>query len=438
MGTSIFRLRGVHAPFFRAVGAVSTLRIAGSGLMLLAQMLLAGWMGVEAFGVYSYAWAWVAILGTLAGVGFGPASVRFIAKYRAESSTPRIHGVLRFGRILTLVSGTIISLVAILIASIWASDSPYFDALRVALLAVPVLAVLNLEAAQARGFEWMALATCAEQVARPLLLIILALWLAEVAGRSSAIWFVAACTVAYLLATVGQHAVLRWRVRNTIHQCRAAFDVGIWLRVAIPLLLQSGAYIILINTDLVMLGFLLEPAQVGLYTAAMRVATLVLFVQVVSSLVAQPTIVALHTRDQRDDLQRFVTMATRWIFLASAMIGIAMMFLGGPILGLFGPDFVAGLPALWILVGAYVVVAGTGPVNTLLVMTGHQDWAALVFGVSVLTNVGLNLALVPSFGIVGAAMAVGGNLILTNIALLVLVRRRLGVWSGVIGWTGAT
>ena len=429
-------LRGLleaHGGFFHAVGAVSILRVAGGGLMLLVQVLLAGWMGPAAFGAYSHAWAWVAILATVAGVGLGPTSVRFIARYRTEDAPGHIRGLIQFGRHATLVAGSLVALVAILVASVLAAGSPYLDSLRLALLAVPVLALLNLEAAQARGFDWMALASVAEQIGRPLALILLAGGLAALTEPRSAVPFVAACSLAYLLAALGQHAVLRRRVDRAIGRGQRVFEARLWLRVAIPLLLQGGSYILLMNTDLVMLGFLLEPAQVGIYAAALRVATLVLFVAAVSSLVAQPTIVTLHSRRQRHELQGFVIVATRWIFVASAAIGIVLAGLGGLVLALFGPDFTAAHPALLILIGAYVVVAATGPVNTLLVMTGHQDWAALVFGLSVLTNVGLNLALVPPFGITGAALAVGGDLILTNLALLALVQRRLGIWSGVFG-----
>jgi len=51
----------LYGSFAKAVGTVSGLRIAGGGLLFLSQTLLAVWMGPDAFGHYSYAWAWVAV-----------------------------------------------------------------------------------------------------------------------------------------------------------------------------------------------------------------------------------------------------------------------------------------------------------------------------------------------------------------------------------------
>lgn len=178
MIASLRGLLAAHGAFFRAVAVISILRVAGGGLILLAQVLLAGWMRADAFGNYSYAWAWVEILSTVSGVDLGPASMRFVAIYRAAGAPMHFRGVMRFGRLLTIVAGSVVALIAILAASVLASGTPYLEPLRWALLAIPVLAVFNLEAAQARGFDWMALADAAEQIARPLLSIVIASWLA--------------------------------------------------------------------------------------------------------------------------------------------------------------------------------------------------------------------------------------------------------------------
>ncbi len=53
----------------------------------------------------------------------------------------------------------------------------------------------------------------------------------------------------------------------------------------------------------------------------------------------------------------------------------------------------------------------------------------------VLTNVILNALLIPRWDIAGAAIATGTSLILWNVLLVILVRRRLGVDATAIGRT---
>ncbi len=60
-------------------------------------------------------------------------------------------------------------------------------------------------------------------------------------------------------------------------------------------------------------------------------------------------------------------------------------------------------------------------------MTGHQDFAARVYGLSALGNVAINLFLIPRYGIAGAAIGTTIAVVATNIALVVIAKRTLGI-----------
>jgi O-antigen/teichoic acid export membrane protein len=413
--------------FFQAAGAVSIVRLTGGLLLFVSQVLLARWMGADAFGVYSYAWAWVAILGTLAGLGFGGTSVRFLAAYRAQQESARIRGLLSFGRLLTLVSSSVVAAGGLAAVTVFASDSHYCSALQAAFSAIPILAFLGLEAAYARGFNWMALSAVSEQIGRPAALILFGWLLMTFSTGASAAAYVMICVLAYLVATLAQHLAVRRRIRATIRTGPVELDVSTWLRVSGSMLLLNGAQMIRMNTDLILVGTLLAPADVGIYTAAVRTATLVSFVLSVTSVVAQPGIAAMHAENRRAELAHFVSATTRSIFVASLLIGIVVGLCGQLVLGRFGPGFISGYPALLILIAGHILVAASGPLTSLLTMTGHQGPAASIYGLSVISNAVLNILLIPEFGIVGAATASGVNLLLTQIALAVVVRRRLGL-----------
>jgi O-antigen/teichoic acid export membrane protein len=418
---------GSQRSFITAVGAVSAIRLTGGVLLFLSQMLLARWMGVDAFGVYSYAWAWVAVLGPLAGLGYAGMSVRFLATYRVQGADAPIRGLLGLGRVLTLASSAIVAACGLWVVATVAGDSPYASALQVAFLAIPLLAFLGLDAAYARGFNWMALSAVAEQIGRPAALIVFGWLLMKLSTGATARSYVIICVLAYLVAVLAQHLVVRKKIHATIGPGRADLDTRVWLRVSGAMLLLTGAEMVRMNTDLVLVGTLLGPADVGVYTAAVRTATLVSFVLNVTSVVAQPALASLHAENRRAELARFVATTTRSIFITSLLIGAVLGLCGQLVLARFGPGFTAGYPALLILIALHVLVAGFGPLTSLLLMTGHQGAAAAIYGVSVISNAALNILLIPRFGITGAAVASGLNLLLAQIALAVVVRRRLGL-----------
>lgn len=422
-----------HRSFFRAVGAISAVRLTGGLLLFLSQMLLARWMGVEAFGVYSVAWAWVAVLGTLGGLGFAGTSVRFLATYRAQGAQAQIRGLLRFGRLLTLASASFVAACGLLVVTAVASGSPYGSALQWAVLGIPLLALLALEAAYARGFGWMALSAVAEQIGRPAALILFAWLLMKLGTGTTARGYVMICVLAYLVAASAQHVVVRKRTHALIGAGPAESDTRPWLRVSGAMLLLTGAQMVRMNTDLVLVGALLAPADVGVYTAAVRTATLVSFVLTVTSVVAQPGLASLHAENRRAELAHFVATTTRSSFFVSLVIGTLLGLCGQPVLALFGPGFTAAYPALLILIAGHVLVAASGPLTSLLTMTGHHAPAAVVYCLSAISNGLLNLLLIPQFGIVGAAVASGLNLLLTQIALAVTVRQRLGLSFSALG-----
>src|SRR5665213_426209 len=420
--------------FLKSVGAVSVIRLGGGALLFLSQLLLARWMGASAFGVYSYAWAWVAVLGPLAGLGFAGTSVRFLATYRVQGADARIRGLLGFGRVLTLASSLIVAACGLLVVHTAAGNSPYGSALQAAFLGIPLLAFVGLDAANARGFNWMALSAVAEQIGRPAALIVFGWLFVKLGTNTGALDYVLICVLAYLIAALAQHLVVRRKIYAVIGSGASELETAVWLRVSGGMLLLNGAEMIRMNTDLVLVGTLLGPVDVGVYTAVVPAATLVSFVMNITSMVAQTNLASLHAQKRRAELLRFVASTTRSIFVTSLVIGAALALCGQLILGCFGPGFSAGYPALLILIGGHILVAGFGPLTSLLLMTGHQVPAATIYGISALTGALLSFLLIPPLGIVGAAIASGVNLLLAQAALAVVVRRRLGIPFAAFGF----
>jgi len=115
---------------------------------------------------------------------------------------------------------------------------------------------------------------------------------------------------------------------------------------------------------------------------------------------------------------------------------LPLVLFGKPLLLLFGEAFVSGYPALLLLLCGVAVNALCGSVGLFLSMTGHHRVVVLVAFCSLSVNLILSPILIPRYGIIGSALATATSLATWNICMLLLVRRRLGIWSclGHIGW----
>jgi O-antigen/teichoic acid export membrane protein len=116
-----------------------------------------------------------------------------------------------------------------------------------------------------------------------------------------------------------------------------------------------------------------------------------------------------------------------WTFWPSLLMALLVLALGKPMLVLFGPEFTSGYPLLFLLVFGVVARAAVGPCESLLTMSGNQNICAAVYAMTLAFNIGLNVVLIPHFGLWGAAMATAFAMIFEASALSFTVWRKLGI-----------
>jgi O-antigen/teichoic acid export membrane protein len=180
---------------------------------------------------------------------------------------------------------------------------------------------------------------------RPFVLILLGRpWISAYGGTSAASW-VALCAVSYFAATLAQHRIVRSRISGEIGAGPSEYETTAWLRASFAMLLVNAAQVIRMNTDLILVGAMLGPVEVGVYTAAVRAATLVSFALTVASLVAQPRMAAMHAQGRWRELRKFVGSTIRSNFVASFLLGGGLAVFGERVPGFFGSEFVGGYQA---------------------------------------------------------------------------------------------
>ncbi len=185
--------------------------------------------------------------------------------------------------------------------------------------------------------------------------------------------------------------------------------------------------IILQNTDVLVVSRYLTPADVGIYFAASKTMSLVLFVHYAVGSAVANRFAALHAAGDRAGLRVFVREAVNWTFWPSLAGAIGLSVFGKPLLWLFGPEFTEGYPVMLILVLGFLARASIGPADYLLNMLGEQSINAAILLVSAILNIALAFALVPRFGLIGAASATSITLVVGAFLNYVIAKRRLEI-----------
>ncbi len=198
-------------------------------------------------------------------------------------------------------------------------------------------------------------------------------------------------------------------VRKAVARVRLSFEWRFWwqsLRNAFPLGLMIALSTIYVRVDVVMLGlFQVGDDQIGLYSAAMRIIDGLAFVPIVIMGGLFPIFCDLY-RNEREKLPQLYQSTVRLMLLAAMPIAFGGFVMAGKLVHvIFGNGYAPAAIAFKILVWRLICAFGIYVMSFVLVATGQERKAVLCAAAGVLVNVPLNLALIPRYGYLGAAIA---------------------------------
>lgn len=402
-------------------------RVVSAGLLYLSQIVLARWMGAFEFGVYVLVWTWVLVLGGLSHLGLSMAMIRLLPSYSEAGQLPLLRGLLRGGRVLSLCVGTIIAALGALGLLLFGDQLASYTILPayLALICIPMFALTDIQDGVGRGMGWMGAALVPPYILRPLL-VLFAMVAANAAGLPmKATTAAGAAIFATWIAAIVQTMLVERRLRHVVPSGPRTFAFGSWLKLSGPLLVIYACELVLQNADVIILSMHRSPAEVGMYFAAAKTMALVMFVHYAVGSAVAHKFAALHARGDKVQLRAFVKDAVNWTFWPSLAAAVAILALGKPLLWLFSAEFTSAYPVMFVLVLGFLFRASMGPAEFLLNMLGEQTLCAAVLVVTAMLNIALNFALVPRFGIMGAAVATSVALSVAATLNYLVARRRL-------------
>ncbi len=157
-----------------------------------------------------------------------------------------------------------------------------------------------------------------------------------------------------------------------------------------------------LRLDLLLVGIFLGPKETGLYAVAVSLAEVVWFIPDAVGTVLLPRIAGVGAAPAR----AAAAGACRIAFTLSSVAALAIALFGGAILVvLYGREFAgAWTPLAWLMPGV-VLLSVSKVLSKHLSGTGHPGLSARASAYSLIATLLLDLALIPTFGLAGAAVA---------------------------------
>lgn len=391
------------------------------------QIALAWFLGVEAFGVYTLGLAIYQLGELFARVGLEIGAVRYVALYQDPKDRSKLKGILLqalgLPLLVGLVLGSVLYLGADAIAQTIFNEPELVSVLRLFAIAIPLGASATAVAFASTGFQTTKYRVYVWDVLLPLTnLVFICLFGALNLGLwgTALAWLLASITC--LLAALCSIYLLFPDLVN--QDLRPVFETRKLLSFSLPLSFGTLLWLILIWTDILMLGYFRPASEVGIYRAASQTAFLmILFNRSLISMFS-PMIAKLYGQGKLQEMKRLFQTGTRWNFCLTLPIFLVLAATSQQILQIFGADFSAGWLLLIILAAGQLTRAGAGGLAMpMLSMSGHQYLK--LYGDCLLAgiNIALNLFLIPRWGGMGAALATGLSMAGVNFVQLAQVQQ---------------
>lgn len=416
---------------FRRLGRGGSLNLTGAitqqACLLATTAIIARVLGQESLGRYALSYALLSILSMTSLFGFRAAVTRFIAVHLVDEEPGKIRSLVRFSLIITGVVSLLLGLALVLLAGQIAGlfhNRGLTTGLVLVGCTLPAFTIRDLSLAATQGWRSQRAFTVIGWIYEPVVRVVLtATALALGWGLNGAF---GALLVGSWTAAAAAVLALHRRLRPT-PRGRVPFDARSVLSFSVVSWGTTLASTGLLWADTLLVGGLADAQAVGTYTVATRLVSLAVFVMAPINALFAPHFAHLHHSADTPGLTSTYAAATNWILRLSLPAFVVLVVFPADLLRLFGPGFAEGASVTVVLALGQLVNAATGPCGTLLNMSGR---VMLNLGnnlVVLVLNVGLNLFLIPAYGIVGAAVAWSISLAVVNLARLAQVAHLMGL-----------
>lgn len=367
-------------------------RLLRAGIVIYAARIL----GAADWGVFSYAIGIVALFTIFTDLGIRAVLIREVSRSSDPEMKFKIFSTSFFMEVFLLILST---LVVVFIA-------PHFTTLEGAReILIIALAVLAFDSLREFGFGIIRATEKMEQEAG---IFILANFAIAILGFIFLQFSPTAKSfmVSYVIGTgVGTLAAF-YAIRGYFKKILSNFSkkmIKPILTWGWPFAISAMLGGLLINIDILVIGFFRTAEEVGFYSAALRPIQLLYIIPSILAISIFPALSRLADKE-KDRARAVIEKSITAIFMVAIPMALGGMVLGRGIMGLlFGDEYLPGVSSFQILALTMMVNFPAVILSDSIFAHNRQKLLITFVAIGGILNIILDFALIPKFGIVGSA-----------------------------------
>jgi O-antigen/teichoic acid export membrane protein len=211
-------------------------------------------------------------------------------------------------------------------------------------------------------------------------------------------------------------------IRGDLSRSFSRFQLDRMLRYGVPLIPTALALWALAFLDRIMLSRLSTLDEVGQYAVANRVASVLTLAVVAFTTAVGPQLFSLYSTDR--ELEKFIrARVLTYLTVVLCFGGICLALFAQEIVQILAPGYDSAYKAVGLLLLAIIFFAMSGLTMAGISYTRRSGFFAVGAAIALVVHVGLNFALMPSIGMLGAAISTLAAYVLLAVGYLFISQR---------------
>ncbi|MBU3897271.1 MAG: oligosaccharide flippase family protein [Nanoarchaeota archaeon] len=387
------------------------------------RIIMARWLGPSGYGIIALCLSFIGIISTLTMLSFEDTITRYISYLKDEGKRKSLlNFIFKISTVLSAIASVLVYYFAENI-SMWFNNSELAIPLKIFSISIPFYALLKISVSCFRGLQLakykLYFSDIFFSVSRVVLVVFFLLFGYGIVGAAFGyvIAIILSGTLAFLFL---ERKLISIRTKQLLSKT----DMVDMFRFSWPIMLISLFNISYANLGTIFLGIFKMSSDVGIYNASLPTAGILSFVLTSFLFLFMPVIAELYAKKNMTAISSLFDTITRLTFVLTFPLFLIFLVFPEKIISImFGDAYVGAALSLAILSIGIFISAITGPAGSIFIAIGKTKLALFYFLIITISNIILSIALIPSYGVTGAAMAASIAIILGNVWCLIALGR---------------
>ncbi len=390
-------------------GIAFILKIIGMLIAYISIVLISNIYGSNIVGIFSVISSIVLVLSMVGSMGINTATLRYTGQFTDDNNN--LFQLYKNGFLISLYASLIIGLLLFLSSKLIAvnlfDNLIYSKLLKFSAILLPFMANLNINVQFLVGIKRFKASEFLRSVSTPLIIVLM------IFSKSylfdSNYFSIYALGIGIILSSIFSNiAILRY-FKNLKYT--PDFDKEFLItksslfQTSFPMMITAASALLLSNISVIMCEIFLSSNDVGLFSVSWKIAAVVPLIMLAFNSMSGPKFADLFWNKKYEQLQQTIRKSTIFVFITSLFFALLIILFSDFLLGMFGKDFIATKDVLLLLIISQMIYCSFSANGIFLNMVGEQQLFAKIILSSLLINIFLNIFLIPTFGIIGAAIS---------------------------------